>query len=64
MDQSIIDKKTKEILALHCNPKETHEFICACANAKSFTENKLTAESMKIAVTAHMRHLVDTIGKI
>lgn len=63
MKQSDIDKKTNEILALNNDPEKLHEFLCACANAKSFTENKLQAETLKTTIQIGMKNLFNSIGK-
>jgi len=64
MKQSDIDKKTQQILALNNEPEKLHEFLCACANAKSMIENKLTAEAMKATIAISMKNLMNNIGKI
>lgn len=63
MKQSDISEKTEQILALNDDSEKIHEFMCACVNAKSITENKLTAEALKITITAHMKNFINNLGK-
>lgn len=63
MKQSDIDEITGKILLLNNDPEKLHEFLCACANAKSITENKLTAETMKTTIAISMKNFINNMRR-
>lgn len=62
MKQSDIDRITDQILAQNDDPEKLHEFLCACANAKSMIENKLQAETLKTTIKIGMQNLFNIMG--
>ena len=63
MKQADIDKITAKILAVNTDPQKVHEFICACANAKSIAENKVRAESFKQSLQIGFANLMNLTNK-